>query len=602
MISGTTQRLLQVIYDLLRERGSWPTYRTVDLRLDRLFDIPDSQAALGAIPKSYLHHMATSYGFTDRDEVRLTLRGVELCDGGSDNLSLLVQFLRWVVGIERDRPLNDEEDLTVTSLDFAEYIEMSISSKPDAVDDPAPRLETNRRELQLLGTLINQIPQLWTGAGWQDESWRWIFHISPRSIRPYRQIETVPQLLDKVEPAEPASLQKEANYDRLLQATTGQVVFTEHPSRKLITDSDTGVEPELDSDPIDEPFDPEQIEVVTRNPTVSLLLSRLQRGFLDLQPDFQRHAGIWTEQNQSRLIESMLLRIPLPTFYAAEASDDKWIIVDGIQRLSTIARFIDPLLIYAQPLVLTGLDYLEEYEGKEFKDLSGRLQTRLLESEVVLHLIRRGTPESVMFNIFVRINTGGRPLTRQELRHALIPGPARDLLRELAESPAFLEATGHSVAPYRMDDREMVLRFAAFWMTGPQHYRPDFDHFLRNAMSRINEFDYEQAEAFVKDFGKAMSASVAIFEEHAFRKRLPDQTRRSPINKALFEAISVNLARRGDAELSRLESRRDEVQYLLAERLQLDAEFQNSISLATGDPRKVYIRFAAIDEILRRVE
>lgn len=85
-----------------------------------------------------------------------------------------------------------------------------------------------------------------------------------------------------------------------------------------------------------------------------------------------------------------------------------------------------------------------------------------------------------MFNIFARINTGGRPLTRQELRHALIPGRARELLREMAQSESFQVATPGAVSPERMDDREMVLRFIAFHMTEPQRYvRQDFDEFLR---------------------------------------------------------------------------------------------------------------------------
>jgi len=103
-----------------------------------------------------------------------------------------------------------------------------------------------------------------------------------------------------------------------------------------------GVELEIPEQAIREPFDPEKIDVTTRNPTVDLLLSRVRRDVLDLQPEFQRLAGIWTPQAQSRLIESMLLRIPLPTFYAAESveSAERWVIVDGIQRLTTIARFV----------------------------------------------------------------------------------------------------------------------------------------------------------------------------------------------------------------------------------------------------------------------
>jgi hypothetical protein len=93
---------------------------------------------------------------------------------------------------------------------------------------------------------------------------------------------------------------------------------------------------------IGEPFDPEKIEVQTRQITIDLLLSRIRHKAIDLEPEFQRRRGIWTEDRQSRLIESILLKIPLPTLYAAEDEDENWAIVDGIQRLTTIARFVAP--------------------------------------------------------------------------------------------------------------------------------------------------------------------------------------------------------------------------------------------------------------------
>jgi hypothetical protein len=100
-----------------------------------------------------------------------------------------------------------------------------------------------------------------------------------------------------------------------------------------------------DGERIEEPLDPEDIDVITKSMTVDLLLSRVQSNMTNLQPDFQRRWGIWDQRRQSRLIESLLLRIPLPVLYAVEGETESWEIVDGIQRLSTIAKFIKHQLI-----------------------------------------------------------------------------------------------------------------------------------------------------------------------------------------------------------------------------------------------------------------
>ncbi len=363
----------------------------------------------------------------------------------------------------------------------------------------------------------------------------------------------------------------------------------------------TGVEREDPDARIDAPFDPDQIDVLTRTPTVDLLLSRLRRGALDLEPDFQRTLGIWSERNQSRLIESLLLRIPLPTFYAADGDDDTWVIVDGIQRLSTIARFVDPGALNLPPLALSDLEYLRQYEGHGYDDLPGRLKTRISETELVVHLIRPGTPEKVKFNIFARINTGGRPLTRQELRHALIPGKGREILKVLAGQRSYLDATDDSVSPDRMDDREMVLRFLAFRLTPPHRYlRGDLDEFLRDAMNELNKMDNEHLRELGEEFDRAMAASRLIFGEHAFRKRVAGYSRRLPINKAIFEAVSVNVAKRSNGELDRLIYNAEKVQEAFL-RLMSDIDFERSISGGTGDVAKVRRRFAAIDEMFTKV-
>ncbi|WBQ04148.1 DUF262 domain-containing protein [Kribbella sp. CA-293567] len=358
------------------------------------------------------------------------------------------------------------------------------------------------------------------------------------------------------------------------------------------------VETEDPGPPINEPFDPEKIDVVTRTPTVSLLLSRIRKGTIDLAPDFQRHAGIWRDVNQSRLIESLLLRIPLPTFYAAEsAADDSWAIVDGIQRLTAITRFIDPDSSAFKPLTLQGLDYLD-FEGFRFEDLPGRLQTRLEETEVVLHLIRRGTPEEVKFNIFARINTGGVPLSSQELRHALIPGQGRELLSELAQSLSFKRATLGTVGSSRMADREMILRFAAFLMTKPPLYsHQDFDLFLRVAMKNINDLTTSGIIDLKKKFRRAMDTAHEIFGKYAFRKQYEVNSSRYPINKALFETVAVTLAERNTKQLNELVKQSEDVNLAFIELLTSDPQFERAISVGTGDVAKVRYRFQSMDEL-----
>jgi hypothetical protein len=365
----------------------------------------------------------------------------------------------------------------------------------------------------------------------------------------------------------------------------------------------TGVEAEEESQDglIHEPFDPAKIDVQTRSMTVDLLLARLRRGVLDLAPDFQRFAGIWSEVAQSKLIESLLLRIPLPTLYAAESGEDSWVIVDGIQRLTTIARFVAPEVIGADPLTLSGLEYLQNYEGYKYAELPGALQTRIDETELIIHLIRAGTPEPVKFNIFARINTGGRALTLQELRHALIPGQARELLMKLADSEPFLEATLRSVKKDRMADREMVLRFLAFRLTEPTDYpRGDLDIFLRQTMKRINSLSPGAIEDLTLDFERAMWAAHKIFREHAFRKTFQGQERRLPINKALFEAVSVNLAKLTPEKIAILEARQRTVQKRLMTLME-DSKFQQAISVGTGDVEKVRRRFRAMETLFREV-
>ncbi|RKS78824.1 uncharacterized protein DUF262 [Actinomadura pelletieri DSM 43383] len=350
-----------------------------------------------------------------------------------------------------------------------------------------------------------------------------------------------------------------------------------------------------------ESFDPSEVQGQIRQLTVSELVDRIRHGRLDLEPGFHRLSGVWNEVTQSRLIESLLLRIPLPVLLAAESRDQVWVIVDGVQRLTAILRFVAPEVIAAEPLKLRGLEYLHDFEGFAYGELPGGLKRRIDETGLGVYLMRAGTPDVVKYNVFSRINTGGRALARQELRNALVPGPARDLLKELAESGAFRNATLHSIKPGRMTDRELALRFLAFRLTEPSDYPGgDFELYLREAMERLNALQPQQVQQLRSDFDRAMRAASDIFGAYAFRKRFVGQERRYPINKALFETIAVALAKLSSEELAVLRERSVMVQERLM-MLMEDERFLQAITSATGNEAKVRFRFRAVEELFREV-
>lgn len=372
-----------------------------------------------------------------------------------------------------------------------------------------------------------------------------------------------------------------------------------------------GVEREdLSSDEVvHDPFDPRKIDVTTEARTLDSILKRLELGQIDLDPDFQRSRGIWSARKKTLLIESLLLRIPLPTFYVAEIEDDgalgedKWAVVDGIQRLSTIAEFVAPQIFGQEPFRLSGLEYLDSEELKTFADLPQSLRLRILESQFTFQVIRKSTPEQVQLNIFARINTGGVPLSTQELRHALTPGPARHLLRDLASSPQFREAVDESVSPSRMADREMVLRFLAFRMTDPlAHSAQDFDAFLRDTMRAINQWTEDETSLASNEFRHTMTVCHKIFGNDAFRKRYSTDDPRRPVSKALFESVSVAVAQaiadNGPDAASRLAARRRRIRSAFIA-LMSDRAFDRAISQGTGDPQRIQERFGKVRRMMQ---
>jgi hypothetical protein len=290
---------------------------------------------------------------------------------------------------------------------------------------------------------------------------------------------------------------------------------------------------------IKDPFDPKKIDIDTKVLTIDLLLRRMKADppEIDLYPDFQRKDDIWNKTKQSWLIESILIRLPLPAFYFDGSDDNKWLVVDGLQRLSTLRNFI-----IDKTLSLQKMEFLTHLNGSKFDDLPREFQRRIEETQITAYIIKPGTPQDVKFNIFNRINTGGVPLTAQEIRHALNQGIPAKYVAELANTPIFKKATDN-INPDRMLDRDFVTRFISFYLIGYKNYEPELDNFLNKGMGMINDLSEEDRRKLKKIFIQTMMLAHKIFGNYAFRKQFEKNEKRKPISKALFDSWSVILAK-----------------------------------------------------------
>jgi hypothetical protein len=350
---------------------------------------------------------------------------------------------------------------------------------------------------------------------------------------------------------------------------------------------------------LEEPFDPKAIDIAVEQKSLDSLLSRIKHNEIDLNTEFQREGNLWSPANMSRLIESVLVRFPLPAFYFDASNDDKWLVVDGLRRLYSFKRFVLDCEADGEeeePLRLTGLEFLRDFEGKTFKELPHNMQRRFREAHVTAYLIKPGTPQDVKYSIFYRINTGGLMLNNQEIRHALNQdGHASSYLNDIAKNPIFKRII--NVSPKRMQDRELILRHLAFRLHSFERYRPTMKSFLNNAMKELNGLSMPKLEPLKNQFLKSLETSEILFGKHAFSKTLLDPTQRVTLNRGLFEVVTVLLTELSDNGTERLLASKEKF-IKDFKKLLKDKEFDKYITSSTAGKTPVHERFARMKALL----
>jgi len=336
----------------------------------------------------------------------------------------------------------------------------------------------------------------------------------------------------------------------------------------------------------DYPIDTVLIRNETR--TVHDVLRRIEKGSFVMDPDFQRDF-IWDENKQSKLIESVLMRLPLPVFYLAENQQGQLVVVDGLQRLSTFQRFVNNELRLK-------LRHQPELDNKSFEKLSPKLQNRVEDCNLVLYVIDAKVPTQALLDIFERVNSGV-PLTRQQMRNCLFTGQATRFLKDEANTKLCKRATGESLNPKTMRDRELINRFCAFRLLGVDQYKGDMDEFLAQTLVNMNELRPKHLEKLSAEFRVSLRNNIYLFGKHAFRKHTHGYDSRSVINASLWDVMSTGLSHYPEHFVeANAEKFKQAFYHLLG-----DYSFIESISLGTNQVNRVKFRFSKTIAMFKEV-
>lgn len=363
------------------------------------------------------------------------------------------------------------------------------------------------------------------------------------------------------------------------------------------------------NNPTQSPYDPEKIRVETKSFSLKQIMEMIEDGDLDLSPDFQRNF-VWDITRKSRLIESILLRIPIPVFYFSMDEDGMMHVVDGLQRLTSIKQFV------SEEYALQDLEYLKKLNGLGFpchkekrnpeKYIEDKYVRRINTTQLSVNVIDATSPSPVKFDIFRRINTGGAPLNAQEMRNCLASNSLRETLNTMANSTAFIRTTGGSVSSTRMNAQEMALRFMSFRRLievdgNLNNYSGQMDRWLDSEAEYFSRIDKNRLYEYIKHYDTAMNNAYYLFGKHAFRKvnsSTNDTSDRNIINKALFIAWSVALSFIPE-ETIRSKYTRNEMIRTLGEKIDSDKDFSRFISVGTNGWKNLTYCYEEVMNMLR---
>lgn len=373
-----------------------------------------------------------------------------------------------------------------------------------------------------------------------------------------------------------------------------------------------GFEQEIDDEGADEApttaFSPINFQISTRR--ISDIFTSFNDGELDTTPAFQR-GYVWDKIKASKLIESVLLHVPLPLIYTAEEPDGLEVVIDGQQRLMTFIGFLkgefpkDAQGEFSKDkraFKLTKLKILSYLNGKSYDDLDQTLKNAIRRYGVSIIKIGSSTEENVKFEIFERLNTGAVTLSPQELRNCIYRGPLNDLIKELAIHPSFIRVLALKEHATRMVDSEMVLRFFAFNEKTHLNYPGKMKAFMNSFMKDNQNLSVERQAVWREKFLLACDNAFTVFGSRSFRRYRSGSAKdhsgswEGAINKAVYDCTMFWLAR---FEKRQIVDVKDSIREAAIHLMSTSQSFIDATTFGTSDVARVKARFDEFGAIIQ---
>ncbi|WP_175253358.1 DUF262 domain-containing protein [Pseudomonas sp. BMW13] len=338
-----------------------------------------------------------------------------------------------------------------------------------------------------------------------------------------------------------------------------------------------------DENDLDQNIDYRNAVVMNADWTIGTIYQQVSRENIVLDPTFQRREA-WDDTRKSRLIESIIVGVPIPNIVLAEAKENRghFMVIDGKQRLLAVMTFM------SGNLTLRGLDLRQDLNGLNFSSLPFQDRDYFENSTIRATIVRNWQDENFLYAMFYRLNSGSLQLSPQELRKALVGGKLLDAIDEyIFHSDAFKSVFGEKLDK-RMRDSELVLRFIAF-DSDIEHYNGNLKHFLDEATKKYESNWSALSQDLIKKFDRlnlALETSYTIFGSNAFKKYSEKGYERR-INRAIFDSVARSFS---EPHVSQWAIENPQEVITLYEEVCLDPDFRSAIEKTTKTREATFAR------------